>query len=117
LTASFPGSLPSAFLGKAEERQPGNEVDLLTARGSFRGISAKTNLNIVRSFIPESVRWLLVNGRKEEAREILTNVARIIRRDMPSDELQVQETTAKKDFLDLFKTWKLAKLSIIQLYA
>ena len=36
---------------------------------------------------------------------------------MPSDELQVQETTAKKDFLDLFKTWKLAKLSIIQMYA
>ena len=84
---------------------------------TFRGISAKINLNFGRRFIPESVRWLLVNGRKDEAREILTNVARINKRDMPSDELQVPETTTKKGFLHLFKTWKLAKLTLIQLYA
>lgn len=113
----FPGSLSSAFLIEAEGREPGNEVDLLTARGSLKEISAKTNLTIARRFIPESVRWLLVNGRKEEAREILTNVARINKRDMPSDELKVPATTINKGFLDLFKTWKLAKLSVIQLYA
>lgn len=89
----------------------------MTSRGSLKEIPAKTNLRFVRRFIPESVRWLLVNGRKEEAREILTNVARINKRDMPSDELKVPATTINKGFLDLFKTWKLAKLSIIQLYA
>ena len=113
----LPGFLSFAFFIGTEERELWNEVDLLTARGSLKVISAKTNLSITRRFIPESVRWLLVNGRKEEAREILTNVARINKRDMPSDELQVPATTVNNGFLDLFKTWKLAKLSIIQLYA
>ena len=113
----FPGFLSFALFIEGEEREPWDEVDLLTARDSLKVISAKTNLSMVRRFIPESVRWLLVNGRKEEAREILTNVARINKRDMPSDELQVPATTINKGFLDLFKTWRLAKLSVIQLYA
>ncbi|XP_078383615.1 organic cation transporter protein-like [Oculina patagonica] len=68
-------------------------------------------------FIPESVRWLLVNGRKEEAREILKNVAKVNKKEMPSDELYVPVTTANNGILELFKTWKLAKLSLIQFYA
>ncbi|KAL9962625.1 hypothetical protein ACROYT_G031745 [Oculina patagonica] len=68
-------------------------------------------------FVPESVRWLLVKGRTEEAREILEKVAKVNKKEMPNEELRVPVTTANKGVLELFKTWKLAKLSLIQCYA
>ncbi|RMX39032.1 hypothetical protein pdam_00021865, partial [Pocillopora damicornis] len=68
-------------------------------------------------FIPESVRWLLVKGKKEKAREILSNVAKVNKKEMPSEELRVPVTTASKGIFELFKTWNMAKLSLIQCYA
>ena len=70
-----------------------------------------------RRFIPESVRWLLVKGKTEKAREILTNVAKVNKKEMPSGELRVPVTSGSKGVFELFKTWHLAKLSLIQCYA
>ncbi|KAL9985445.1 hypothetical protein ACROYT_G007856 [Oculina patagonica] len=67
--------------------------------------------------IPESVRWLLVNGRKDEARAILEKVAVINKKEMPKDELYVPVQSSRKSVVELFKSWKLAKLSLIQCYA
>ena len=53
----------------------------------------------------------------EEAREILEKVAKVNKKEMPRDELHVPVTMANKGVLELFKTWKLAKLSLIQCYA
>ena len=74
-------------------------------------------LLLPQRFIPESVRWLLVKGKKEKAREILSNVAKVNKKEMPSEELRVPVTTASKGIFELFKTWNMAKLSLIQCYA
>ena len=68
-------------------------------------------------FVPESVRWLLVSGKKEEAREILEKVARVNKRGIPKEDLHVPARKSREGFVALFKTWKLAKLSLIQCYA
>ena len=62
------------------------------------------------------MRWLLVNGKKEQAREILEKVAAVNKKEMPRDELQVPVTTANQGVLELFKTWKMAKMSLAQIY-
>jgi len=74
------------------------------------------NLYLVQRFVPESVRWLLVKGKTDEARNVLENVAKLNKKEMPSDKLHVPVTTATKGVLELFRTWKMAKLSIIQIY-
>ena len=79
--------------------------------------SSPNVLLLPQRFIPESVRWLLVKGKKEEAREILSNVAKVNKKEMPSEELRVPVTTASKGIFELFKTWNMAKLSLIQCYA
>ena len=81
--------------------------------------SEQLNLKLIfiERFIPESVRWLLVNGRKEEARKILERVAKVNKKEMPSDDFLVPVTTASKGVLELFKTWRLTKQLIIQIYA
>ena len=68
-------------------------------------------------FVPESVRWLLIKGRKEEARAILEHVAKVNKTQMPKEELAVPIVLSNKGFLELFKTWKLAKISLILCYA
>ena len=79
--------------------------------------SSPNVLLLPQRFIPESVRWLLVKGKKEKAREILSNVAKVNKKEMPSEELRVPVTTASKGIFELFKTWNMAKLSLIQCYA
>ena len=68
-------------------------------------------------FIPESVRWLLVQGRKREAKAILENVAKLNKKPMPDEDLLVPTVVSNKGFLELFKTRKLAIISIILNYA
>ena len=60
----------------------------------------------------------MVSGRRDKAREILEKVARANKKEMPKGELYVpSRTQSNKGFLELFKSWKLAKLSLIQCYA
>ena len=73
--------------------------------------------NFISRFVPESVRWLLVKGKTEKAQAILEKVAKVNKKEMPVDDLHVPVTAANKGVLELFKTWKMTKLSLIQIYA
>ena len=83
-----------------------------------RGISMYYSLfSSFSRCVPESVRWLLVSDRKDEARKILEKVARVNKKQMPEDELFVPMKKSKKGLLELFKTKRLITLSLIQCYA
>ncbi|XP_028398773.1 solute carrier family 22 member 5-like [Dendronephthya gigantea] len=65
-------------------------------------------------FIPESVRWLLLRGRKTEAKEQLEKVAAINGREMPNESLQNIESSGETgSFKHLFFNWKVAKITLI----
>ncbi|XP_001628786.3 organic cation transporter-like protein [Nematostella vectensis] len=68
-------------------------------------------------FIPESVRWLLVVGRKDQAREILEQVAKVNKKEMPKEDLRVPVVKHNRGFLELFGTPRLALLTLLQCYA
>jgi len=59
------------------------------------------------SFTPESVRWLLKKGLVSEAKEILSNVARINDKEMPKEELDLPKEERLGDFRDLFSSLKM----------
>ncbi|CAH3146158.1 unnamed protein product, partial [Porites evermanni] len=67
-------------------------------------------------FVPESVRWLLVKGEKEKARAILENAAKVNKKPLLNKDLYVPGTTENKGVVELFKTWKRAKLSLTLIY-
>ncbi|XP_048577124.1 solute carrier family 22 member 15-like [Nematostella vectensis] len=67
--------------------------------------------------VPESVRWLLVAGREPEARKIIEDVARVNKKQMPETELRVPKIASNKGVIELFRTRKLAILTLIQCYA
>ncbi|KXJ11859.1 organic cation transporter protein isoform X2 [Exaiptasia diaphana] len=68
-------------------------------------------------FVPESVRWLLVHGKKEQALNILTNVAKVNKKEMPTDDLAVPASHDSKGFLELFRGRKMALMTLVQCYA
>ena len=75
--------------------------------------------NRIRRFIPESVRWLNLNGKKEKAMEILRKIAKFNMKEIPSNvTLKGQsKEVASGSYIDLFKTWSIAKETIVQFYA
>jgi OCT family organic cation transporter-like MFS transporter 4/5 len=67
--------------------------------------------------MPESARWLILKGRKEEARQWLGRIAKYNRREAPSiamiEEIakteKAQQSIAEKySYLDLFRTRRYA---------
>ena len=65
------------------------------------------------------MRWLNLNGKKEEAMEILRKIAKFNRRELPSDvtlKSQVKGKTSGSLF-DLFKAKHMARQTIVQFYA
>ncbi|XP_028401281.1 solute carrier family 22 member 16-like isoform X2 [Dendronephthya gigantea] len=65
--------------------------------------------------VPESPRWLLLNGKKEEAKKVLTKVAKMNKRPLP-DDLVLQKpviTETRMSFRQLFRNWKTAKKTLI----
>ncbi|KAH9509237.1 hypothetical protein Btru_046564 [Bulinus truncatus] len=73
-------------------------------------------------FVPESLRWLTVQGRVREAEEVVKYVARINRRPVPKDCVQVLQEIAENEsksatkrytYIHLYKGWRLFKTSII----
>lgn len=60
------------------------------------------------------MRWLLLQGQEEKAREELRKAAKINKRAMPKDDLMKPESTETHgNLLHLFKNTKLAKSTLI----
>ena len=53
---------------------------------------------------------------RDKAQAILQNVAKVNKKEMPSEDILVPVTMANKGVLELFKTWYMARLSLIQIY-
>uniref|UniRef100_UPI0037E8AEE6 solute carrier family 22 member 13-like n=1 Tax=Semicossyphus pulcher TaxID=241346 RepID=UPI0037E8AEE6 len=67
-------------------------------------------------FLPESARWLMTQGRKEEARKVLERAARVNKRKVPEDlhdKLTMEHTIKKGNMLDIFQIPYLRKRTII----
>lgn len=65
-------------------------------------------------FLPESLRYLLVNNRHDEAVNQLGKVARWNRKPMPKVELEIPREVFKEksDVRDLFYDWDVGKITI-----
>uniref|UniRef100_A0A8C6U7W3 Solute carrier family 22 member 7a n=1 Tax=Neogobius melanostomus TaxID=47308 RepID=A0A8C6U7W3_9GOBI len=72
-------------------------------------------------WLPESARWLLVNGKPKEARRTLVRCAKINQRNQQSPKLDLEvltkvsvaeETQKTHSYLDLVKTPKLRKITL-----
>uniref|UniRef100_UPI0037E7757D solute carrier family 22 member 13-like n=1 Tax=Semicossyphus pulcher TaxID=241346 RepID=UPI0037E7757D len=73
-------------------------------------------LAILYWFLPESARWLMTQGRKEEARKQLERAARVNGTKVPEDlldELTMEKTTKRRNMLDIFRIPYLRKRTII----
>ncbi|XP_035382548.1 solute carrier family 22 member 13b isoform X1 [Electrophorus electricus] len=83
-------------------------------------LSAPTLLLCVYYWIlPESARWLLTQGRQEEAKKTILNAARVNRRKIPEyllDKLEAENTTRTGNMLDLFRVKDLRKRALILSY-
>ncbi|XP_074549422.1 solute carrier family 22 member 13-like [Halichoeres trimaculatus] len=67
-------------------------------------------------FLPESARWLLTHGRKEEAQKVLEGVARMNKSKVPYDMLNkvdLKANTKSRSTLDIFRIPYLRKRTII----
>ncbi|XP_034561800.1 solute carrier family 22 member 13-like [Notolabrus celidotus] len=67
-------------------------------------------------FLPESARWLMTNGRKEEALKVLERAARVNRRKVPYDlidQVDMKVTSKRSNILDIFRIPYLRKRTMI----
>ena len=69
------------------------------------------------SFTPESLRWLLVKGKMEDAEKLYKKIARVNRKELPKEGLEIDtgtdDNTRLGDIRDLFKSRSLAKTTLI----
>ncbi|XP_078071979.1 solute carrier family 22 member 13b isoform X2 [Mustelus asterias] len=66
--------------------------------------------------LPESARWLVTKGRYEEAKKYLINAALINKRVVPEtllDQIVTEKKIQRATLLDLFKTSKLRRITLI----
>ncbi|XP_059183416.1 uncharacterized protein LOC131962432 [Centropristis striata] len=76
-------------------------------------------LGIYYCFLPESPRWLLTQGRKEEAQKELQRAARVNGRTVPEDLLakfEMEDTPERRNIMDIFRISYLRKRTLILLY-
>ena len=69
-------------------------------------------------YIPESIRWLRVKGRLEEAKAVLAEVARVNGRPIPEEELMPSaEQSSNASFIDIFRPFVLGINTLIQCFS
>ena len=71
-------------------------------------------------FIPESVRWLNLNGKGDEAMKILRRIAKFNKREIPNEitlKCSSKEENSSGSLLDLFRPLCIAKQTMVQFYA
>ncbi|CAG5114905.1 unnamed protein product, partial [Candidula unifasciata] len=74
-------------------------------------------------FLPESLRWLTVKGRVDEAQRVVEWIARWNKQEVPKDSLDVikavadavgnTDKTIKHTYIHIYKGWHLCKSSVI----
>ena len=85
---------------------------------TLKAFLRQASLYFVARFVPESVRWLRVNERLEEAEKILHDAAKVNGRPKPTVRLSKAKTETKcGTYADLFRTWPMCKATLIQSYA
>ncbi|KAI9521973.1 hypothetical protein NQZ68_040883 [Dissostichus eleginoides] len=70
-------------------------------------------------FLPESARWLITQGRKEEALKELQRAARLNGTTVPEhllDELEIEGTSGRRNVFDIFRISYLRKRTLINGY-
>eukprot|EP00795_Rhopilema_esculentum_P001039 gene1041-15367_t len=71
-------------------------------------------------FVPESIRWLNLNGRQEEAMKLLRRIAKFNKKELPDNVTLKAPFTGPKvkaSPIDLFVPTKMALQSLVQSYA
>ncbi|KAM4544124.1 solute carrier family 22 member 13-like [Fundulus diaphanus] len=74
------------------------------------------NTSILSRFLPESSRWLMTKGRKEEALKELQRAAKVNKRSAPGDLLDkvtLETTPDRKNLIDIFRISYLRKRTLI----
>lgn len=69
--------------------------------------------------VPESARWLILNGKKDQVLEVLKRIARINKRQLPEigiASINKETRPGFKHFIRLFTPRKIAIRSLIQGY-
>ncbi|KAK5602754.1 hypothetical protein CRENBAI_001229 [Crenichthys baileyi] len=70
-------------------------------------------------FLPESARWLMSQGRKEEALKELQRAAKVNKKSVPGDLLEkinVETSPNRKNMMDIFRVSYLRKLTLIMAF-
>ena len=67
--------------------------------------------------VPESVRWLLTHGKKDEAEKLLKQVAKVNKKKIPDEGLVLpadqKSVQREAGFMDLFRTRAMTKKTVI----
>ncbi|XP_006634326.2 solute carrier family 22 member 13b [Lepisosteus oculatus] len=69
--------------------------------------------------LPESARWLLTQGKKEEAKKLILEAARINKRKIPEallDKMEAETTGKTGSMLDLYRIPYLRKITVVLSY-
>ena len=72
------------------------------------------------SYIPESMRWLRLNGKTDEIMKILKRIAKFNGKEIPDiqlGELKQESSAGLGHYLNLFRPRKIAFRSLIQGYS
>uniref|UniRef100_A0A3Q1FR35 Solute carrier family 22 member 13b n=1 Tax=Acanthochromis polyacanthus TaxID=80966 RepID=A0A3Q1FR35_9TELE len=76
-------------------------------------------LGIFYIVLPESARWLITQGKKDEAIKAIRKAARVNKRNVPEDlleKLEFEDTSKKGNMLDIIRISYLRKRAIIMSY-
>ena len=64
-------------------------------------------------FLPESVRWLLLNNKVNEAKEQLARVAKFNRKPFPDDDLKIPDEIKTGNIFQVFSNREITKTILI----